>query len=46
MAYLEGATQQEISERTGAPLGTVKTRLRLGLGKLRQVMNAPAVEGA
>ncbi len=46
MAYLEGATQQEIAQRTGAPLGTVKTRLRLGLGKLRQVMNAPAVEGA
>ncbi len=46
MAYLEGATQQEIAQRTGAPLGTVKTRLRLGLGKLRQVMNAPAAEGA
>ncbi|MCY4583656.1 MAG: sigma-70 family RNA polymerase sigma factor [Chloroflexi bacterium] len=46
MAYLEGATQQEIAQRTGAPLGTVKTRLRLGLGKLRQVMNTPAVEGA
>ena len=46
MAYLEGATQQEIAQRTGAPLGTVKTRMRLGLGKLRQVMNAPATEGA
>lgn len=46
MAYLEGATQQEIAQRTGAPLGTVKTRLRLGLGKLRLVMNAPAAEGA
>ena len=46
MAYLEGATQQEIAQRTGTPLGTVKTRLRLGLGKLRQMMNAPATEGA
>ncbi len=46
MAYLEGATQQEIAQRTGAPLGTVKTRLRLGLGKLRQAMQAPAAEGA
>ncbi len=46
MAYLEGATQQEIAQRTGTPLGTVKTRLRLGLSKLRQVMNAPATEGA
>ena len=46
MAYLEGATQQEIAQRTGAPLGTVKTRLRLGLDKLRQAMNEPAAEGA
>ena len=46
MAYLEGATQQEIAQRTGTPLGTVKTRLRLGLEKLRQAMQAPATEGA
>ncbi len=46
MAYLEGATQQEIAQRTGTPLGTVKTRLRLGLEKLRQAMQAPAAEGA
>jgi RNA polymerase sigma-70 factor (ECF subfamily) len=46
MAYLEGATQQEIAQRTGTPLGTVKTRLRLGLSKLRQTINAPAPEGA
>ena len=46
MAYLEGATQQEIAQRTGAPLGTVKTRLRLGLEKLRQGMNMPATERA
>lgn len=46
MAYLEGATQQEIAQRTGTPLGTVKTRLRLGLSKLRQTMSAPAPEGA
>ena len=46
MAYFEGATQQEIAQRTGAPLGTVKTRLRLGMEKLRQMMQAPATEGA
>ena len=45
MAYLEGATQREIAQRTGAPLGTVKTRLGLGLAKLRQLMNQPAGEG-
>lgn len=34
LAYFEGLTQQEIAERTHAPLGTVKTRLRLALEKL------------
>jgi len=45
MAYMEGATQQEIAGRTGVPLGTVKTRLRLGLMKLRQAMGQPADGG-
>ncbi len=44
MAYLEGATQQEIAQRTQVPLGTVKTRLRLGLMKLRQILAQPAGE--
>lgn len=36
MAYLEGLSQREISEYTGVPLGTVKTRTRLALKKLRK----------
>ncbi|MGH9358337.1 MAG: sigma-70 family RNA polymerase sigma factor [Terriglobia bacterium] len=39
LAYFEGMTHSEIAERTGQPLGTVKTRLRAALETLRQVLN-------
>jgi RNA polymerase sigma-70 factor (ECF subfamily) len=38
LAYFEGLTQTEISERTTTPLGTVKTRMRSGMMKLREIL--------
>ena len=39
LGYFGGLTQQEIAERTGAPLGTVKSRMRLGLLSMRRTLS-------
>jgi RNA polymerase sigma factor (sigma-70 family) len=43
MAYGDELSQTEIAERLGWPLGTVKTRTRRALGRLRGVLGAGGI---
>jgi RNA polymerase sigma-70 factor (ECF subfamily) len=39
LAFFEGLTQSQIANRLDAPLGTVKSRIHLGMSKLRQALS-------
>ena len=42
LAVLQGLTHQEVSEKLNLPLGTVKTHVRRGLIRLRELLGGPS----
>ena len=44
LAYYGGFTQSELAERLGQPLGTIKSRMFMGLAQLRELLGEPGRE--
>ncbi|MDX1522273.1 MAG: sigma-70 family RNA polymerase sigma factor [Anaerolineae bacterium] len=40
LAYFEGLSQRQIAQQTDTPLGTIKTRIRMGMDKLERILTA------
>ncbi len=43
LAFFDGLSHSEVAERTGLPLGTVKSRIRLAFTRLRRTLEAEGV---